>query len=87
MQRLSSNAEIREFLFDLQSLLTTGGASPSLIEALTVALGQGMITEFLGESRIALRRVRSEAPALLSPTALEAVEAVLQQLDEVFERR
>ncbi len=43
-------------------------------------------TEFLGESRIALRRVENEQTVLTENERLEMLD-VLRQLDEAFSRR
>ncbi len=85
MKRLSNNRELYAYLLSLRSRLQACGAG-ELSDCVDFAAAQaaGMSTEFVGESRIALRRVLGREAGIL--TAAERSDAlnVLRQLDQAF---
>jgi hypothetical protein len=88
MKPLANNRELYEYLLRLASVLATRGRG-DLSELATLASrhGAGMPTEFLGESRVALRSVLKNENGVLND--IERAEAlnVLKQLDDALERR
>lgn len=89
MKPLASNRELFEYLIHLYAELTRQ-ALVELAEVVGFAIRQGagnMSAEFLGESRLALRRVQREAGDTLTVQEREDLSAVLRQLDEAFDRR
>jgi hypothetical protein len=88
MKVFSNNAELYQYLFELSAKLTERSAK-ELSEVVSHAsrCSAGMSTEFLGESRIALRRVLTEEQGALSPKGRIDVEDALRQIDDAFERR
>lgn len=81
---LSSSQELGDYLCDLRYRLSTRGLH-RLVDILAVPLAQGMPTEFLGESRSALRRLLKEAPDQLTPEERADMEAVLRGIDDAFD--
>ncbi len=88
MRRLSNNAELYQYLIALAAELSTRNSS-DLSEAATHAsrTSAGMSTEFLGESRIALRRVLKEEDGVLTLQEREDLLDVLRQLDSALDNR
>ena len=88
MKNLSDNADLYRFLLEIEHTLRRGG-SDKLAEAVKTASrhAAGMSTEFLGESRIALREVFKAGVNALGEKDLSNVADVLRQLDEALERR
>lgn len=88
MRTLSSNSDLYEYLLALGGDLRKLG-SADLADAVMSASRQaaGMSTEFLGESRIALRRVWSRGRTILSQEAVADLADVLRQLDAAFGNR
>jgi hypothetical protein len=86
--KLSSNRQLYDYLVSLSAELKIRGADElSSVTASAAHHAWGMSTEFLGESRIALRRVLQEEGGGLSETdRIELVE-VLKQLDDAFDKR
>lgn len=85
--RLENNRQLYEYLAAIGAMLDTRGAvelSHVVLAASRMAAGIP-VTEFLGESRIALRRVENEENVLTESEHLELL-AVLRQLDEAFSR-
>jgi len=85
---LADNRRLYEYLLTLASKLKSQGRE-DLGQIVVSASRQaaGLSTEFLGESRIALREVaREQAGALTEEEARELTE-VLQQLDAALDRR
>jgi hypothetical protein len=86
--KLASNQDLYQYLLDLSDKLKGRGATQSgelLLGASRKAAG--MSTEFLGESRIALREVLREDRGSLNETERSDLSDVLQQLDAAFEHR
>jgi hypothetical protein len=88
MKRLASNQQLYEYLGEMESALRERGAEGL---ARTVAYARkhavGSSTEFLGESRIALRQVTEARPGLLTATEGSDLTDVLRDLDEALDRR
>jgi len=76
------------YLVYLGSVLQSRG-SEQLCDVVARAsrLGRGMSTEFLGESRMALRRVADEERGLLSRAERTVLLEILRQLDAAFDNR
>ena len=86
--RLDNNRQLYDYLMAIGAKLNARGAvelSRVVLAASRTAAGIP-ITEFLGESRIALRRVENEQTALTEDERLELLD-VVRQLDEAFKRR
>lgn len=85
---LSSSQELYDLLIGLALELRARGAT-GLAEAIDFATGQAgtSITEFVGESRIALRRVAAESEDVLSASESEHIREVIQQIDSRFQDR
>ena len=89
MKPLASNAELYEYLTTLSKTLEERGSKKLanvVLHASQTAAGN-MITEFLGESRIALRQVVKDSRRTLTKEERDKVKAVLRQLEDVFEKR
>jgi hypothetical protein len=89
MKALSNNRELYEYLLFLDSVLKQRGAT-ALSEIVQFAIGQASTfpaTEFLGESRIALRRVLDEENGILNDQERTDLRDVLKQLDSAFKKR
>ena len=86
--RLDDNRQLYDYLVAIGAKLNARGA----VELSRVVLAASRtvagipITEFLGESRIALRRVENEQTLLTENERLELLD-VVRQLDEAFNRR
>lgn len=87
--KLSSNRELYEYLVLLESRLRSRGSEASGKDVAAAARSASTIpaTEFLGESRIALRRVLAEEKGILSRIEKADLQDVLNQLDAAFDRR
>jgi len=83
-----NNRELYEYLLFLAAELQKRKFE-ELSEAVAFASRQasGMSTEFLGESRIALRRVLKEEDGILTVQERADLSDVLKQLDEALDRR
>jgi hypothetical protein len=88
MKRFSNNTELYQYLVSLAADLN-GLRFCELSEAVTHASRQasGMSTEFLGESRIALRRVMRERGDALNAEQRSDLFGVLKQLDDALDKR
>jgi hypothetical protein len=88
MRPLAGNNELLEYLRNLEAILCSRGCE-DLAEVVQKAgrLASGLSTEFLGESRIALRRVAESAPKVLTNSEIQTVKDVLLQLDSALENR
>ena len=89
MKSLSSNRELYEYLLFLAAELKKRKFD-ELSEAVAFASRQAagnMSAEFLGESRIALRRVLKEEDGVLTVQERADLSDVLRQLDEAFDKR
>jgi hypothetical protein len=84
---LFSNQDFYGYLLRLADVLVERG-SLGLAEDVRGAASQaaGMSTEFLGESRIALRRVQATEAGALRPPEREHLVAVIDQLDKALVR-
>lgn len=86
--RLGNNQQLYDYLVAMGTKLKQRGAvglSEDILAASRTAAGIP-VTEFLGESRIALRRVQKEQ-TVLSDEECSDLRDVLLQLDEAFSRR
>jgi hypothetical protein len=88
MKVLTNNRDLYEYLLLLTSILKQRGAA-DLSNAVKFATGNAASssTEFLGESRIALRRVSTDAKGVLTDQELSDLLDVLKQLDKAFQKR
>ena len=86
--RLDHNRQLYDYLAAIGAKLNVRGAVDLSRVVLTANRTVATIpdTEFLGESRIALRRVENEQTVLTEDECSELLD-VLRQLDEVFSRR
>jgi hypothetical protein len=86
MKRLSNNAELYQYLQFLWKTLEERHAK-ELSEAVAHAsrMSPFMSTEFLGESRIALRRLVKEEHGVLTSQERDDVKDVLSQIDGAFD--
>jgi hypothetical protein len=83
---LSNNQDLYDYLRSLIALLNERGAE-ALGKIVSFAAGQTfMSTEFLGESRIALRRVLSEENGILNHEEREDLSQVLTQISDALNR-
>ena len=88
MKALSSNRDLYEYLLLLAPMLKQRGAT-ALSEDVQFASRLASTipaTEFLGESRIALRRVLDEENGILNAQERTDLCDVLRQLDSAFNR-
>ncbi len=85
---MKSKRELYEYLLTLSAKLTDRGAE-NLSQAVVTASrhAAGMSTEFLGESRIALREVAKDKSGILTPAECVELSAVLKQIDSAFSNR
>lgn len=89
MKPFSNNRELYEYLLFLSTELQKRKFE-ELSEAVAFASRQAasnISTEFLGESRIALRRVLKEEDGILTVQERADLSDVLKQLDEALDRR
>jgi hypothetical protein len=88
MKQIQDNSELYSYLRGLETKFRIAG-STGLADTLALASRHagGMSTEFLGESRIALRKISDPARALLSEGELSDLRSVLDQLDIALDRR
>ena len=86
--KLSNNTELYQYLLHLSAILQARDAK-QLGEAVVRAskCSAGMSTEFLGESRIALRQVLKKGAGLLTTQERDDVKDVLRQLDKALDER
>jgi hypothetical protein len=86
--KLSNNRELYEYLLSLSSMLKVRG-SEELSQLMTTASRHvaGMSTEFLGESRIALRKLAQDVTGILRQEEKADLLDVLDQLDTALDRR
>ena len=87
MKPLANNTELYEYLLHLGEVLKYRLAAE--LGKVVVHAGRssvGMSTEFLGESRIALRKVLKEENGILTGQEREDLSDVLKQLGEAFEK-
>jgi hypothetical protein len=87
--KLSSSAQLYEYLLSLSSKLSDAGV-PELSEIVLRAsrtVSAIPVTEFFGESRIALRRVLDMDVGVLSGRERSELEDVLSQLDIALDTR
>lgn len=89
MKVLSSNRDLYEYLLFLVTVLKQRG-STALSEDVELASRQVSTfpaTEFLGESKLALKRVLSQENGILTDQERNDLCNVLEQLDNAFNRR
>src|SRR5437667_5665134 len=88
MKQLMSNKELYEYLVDLSSKLRARGCEPLAASVLAASRqAAGLSTEFLGESRIALRNVSDSDQAVLSGSERTELSDILNQLTIALDRR
>jgi hypothetical protein len=87
--KLSSNRELYDYLILLAGELENRGAHELAEGVRTASKTAPSIptTEFLGESRIALRRVDQEGSQVLKEAERADLRDVLKQLNAAFDRR
>lgn len=87
MKKLSSNTDLYNYLQSLGDLLAGRGA-PQLAETVRFAArqGTGLSTEFLGESRIALRQVLNAEGAALQMHEKDELRGVISQVETALRR-
>jgi hypothetical protein len=87
MKKLSSNADLYEYLLTLGNLVADRG-SQQLAEAVRSAArqGTGLSTEFLGESRIALRNVLVKENGILRGPERDELLGAISQIDSALRR-
>jgi hypothetical protein len=86
--KLSSNRQLYDFLVSLSTALgNRGNRDLSAVATAASRFASGMSTEFLGESRIALRRVLREEAGTLNDNERADLQDVLRQLDSAFDDR
>ena len=85
---LSSNLALHEYLISLASLLESRNAQV-LARAVHFAIAQSSAssTEFLGESRIALKKVSTDGSAFLSPEEQNDLASAVEQIEGAFRKR
>ena len=89
MKRLSNNADLYQYLQSLGRTLEERHASElseAVAHASQTAAGN-ISTEFLGESRIVLRRLINEEHGILTNQERDDAKDVLSQIDGAFDRR
>jgi len=88
MKQLANNKELYDYLVDLSTKLEARGAE-SLAAIVLAASGQsaGLSTEFLGESRIALRKVSDSDEVLITADERAEMVDVLKQLSVALDGR
>jgi hypothetical protein len=85
--RLDNNRQLYDYLAAIGAKLNARGSVDLSRVVLTASRMVATIpdTEFLGESRIALRRVENEQTVLTEDERLELLD-IVRQLDEAFSR-
>jgi hypothetical protein len=87
MKVFSNNRELYEFLVHLRTVLSGKGAVHlSRIVESAMRQASALSTEFLGESRVALRTVINEQRGILTAEQADDVRDVIKQLDRVLDR-
>ncbi len=88
MRILASNQDLYDYLQSLSSMLKRRGAE-ALEEAVAFAIAQASSSsaEFIGESRVALRRVLNEGAGLLGDGERADLLSILRQLDRAIDKR
>ncbi len=85
---LSSNRELYDFLVSLSTELgNRGNRDLGTVATAASRFAARMGTEFLGESRIALRRILREEAGVLNDKERADLQDVLQQLDSALDDR
>ena len=89
MKTLSNNQDLYEYLLFLDSLLKQRGAMAlsEIVQFASMQASTFPVTEFLGESRIALRRVLDEENGILNKQERTDLHDVLKQLNSAFNKR
>lgn len=88
MRALASNQDLYEYLLQLLADLRSAGAD-GLADSVAFAASQApsASTEFLGESRIALRKVLDQEGGALGRQERTQLLNVIEQLNQVLDRR
>jgi hypothetical protein len=88
---LKDFSELYDYLVTLSSVLQARGASDLAKEAerasrFAVGLKIGQSTEFVGESKIALRRIRTDGNNILNDKEQQEIDDILRQLTSSLNR-
>ena len=88
MEPLKSNSDLYRYLVFLHTQLRERGAADLAVFIESASRqASGMSTEFLGESRIALRHLLDKEQGVLTEAERREVSSVLKQLDQALDRR
>jgi len=88
MKLLSNNQQLYDYLVCLSAERKNRGAGELSEEILFASRhASGMSTEFLGESRISLRRVLQYGRDILTDREQDEIQDVLRQLDRALDKR
>jgi len=87
IKKLNSHIDLYNYLLSLSNLLAAQGA-PQLAESVRFAArqGTGLSTEFLGESRIALKAVLDKEKGILGLAEWDELVGVVGQIDFALRR-
>lgn len=87
MKKLSSNTDLYDYLLSLGDLLA-GREVSQLAEAVRFAArqGTGLSTEFLGESRIALRQVLDAEGGALEMHERDELRSIISEVETALRR-
>jgi hypothetical protein len=87
IKKLASNADLYEYLLSLRDLLASRG-SQQLAESVRLAAEQaaGLSTEFLGESRFALRAILDTEKGLLRSHERDELLGMIGQVEFALRR-
>jgi hypothetical protein len=87
MKKLTNNTDLYEYLLSIGNLLADRGAQ-QLAESVRFAArqGTGLSTEFLGESRIALRGVLGAENGILHAHEREELCGIIHQVEFALRR-
>lgn len=85
--RLRDNQHLYDYLVAMSTILGSRGAAELSQEVLAASrvVATIPVTEFLGESRIVLRRVENE-PTVLTDAECSDLRDVIRKLDQAFTR-
>jgi hypothetical protein len=87
--KLSSNRQRYDYMMSLSEELRSKGAHElsEVVSEASMHVNAFPATEFLGESRIALRRVALDGKGLLQDSEHADLSDILEQLNAAFDRR
>ncbi len=88
VKKLANNKELYDYLVALSALLQARGADSLAANVLAASRQSAALsTEFLGESRIALRKVTDADEVLLSDAERAEITDILTQLSDALDNR